>query len=145
MITNTNQSQEKTTSKQSSVKFQTPDNNQVNKHNPEILKILEGCGKEYYMNVSNQIWICRSLPPKVFIEDAQPLTKEGINKICSNPAEYFFELCPSCKSILRGILIAQEKEVEFLEEHKSYGVCGVDERLLSLKISNENLREVLNG
>lgn len=96
--------------------------------NPEILKLLEGCGCFY--NGVTEFDKCFSL------------TKEtGI---------FLNNLCPICENKLKGILIAQEKELEFLNEiskwHEEFSVAYikmVDERREALKISCEDLRKVL--
>lgn len=59
-------------------------------------------------------------------------------------------ICFYCKRKLQGILIAQEKELNFLNEisrwHEEFSIAYikmVDERREALKISNEDLRKVL--
>jgi hypothetical protein len=65
--------------------------------NKELAEIEKGCGKEFEHNIHDEITICRKEPKGVFIESAQPLTKEGIKNICHSPT-YKFALCPECQA-----------------------------------------------
>lgn len=96
----------------------------MNEHNPQINKILEGCG-------------------------IIMLTSDKRKCNCGFQPAYRFDkiLCDNCKSLLKGIIIAQENEVEFLRRlfkevtSKDDGYI-IHERLKALQESNIKLREV---
>ena len=107
-------------------------------HNPEIMKVLEGCGKHEDNEVGT--FVCGDTYGK----------EQG---------KYSgFYLCKSCKSKIQGIIIAQENEIKFLEEFTGgkFGFAEysedklwnkmnkeLTERIQTLKQSNEDLREVV--
>ena len=108
----------------------------THKHSPEIEKVLEGCGNpEYNLRTGNVSINCG-------------------DDLGGNYGEYY--LCPSCKSFLRGIILAQEKEIEFLEDkfiildtpdndELDAGIVrnDINERVNQLKESNEDLKRRL--
>jgi hypothetical protein len=104
----------------------------------QIQKLIEdkskGCGREINHNINNQITIC-GIEPKVFIEDAQPLTREGVIKVCSNPAEYFWDLCPICKAQLEIL-----KQVQDILDKKEKVNKLTDEEILKI-LESEDINE----
>lgn len=94
--------------------------------NPKINEILKGCGNWAYTSPTNTFYDCG---------------KKRLGNV------YY---CKFCKSILKGILISQEKEVEFLNlgiikiEGKTENMeFKIRQRLQALKISNIDLKEIV--
>lgn len=77
-------------------------------------------------------------------EEAHQIANENIPKILEY-LKYQIDIKGN-KCVLQGILIAQEKELEFLEDFKRNNLefdKELNDRLEALKISNEDLRKVL--
>lgn len=97
----------------------------MNKHNPEINKILSGC-------------------------KGNAKTPKGFGTICGYKTCGKISLCNNCKSLLKGILIAQENEVEWLKsirgtiiEENKFTFKEQEQRIKALQESNKDLKEKL--
>ena len=110
-------------------------------------EIEKGCGKETTDLEGEVRWICKKEPKGVFIECAEPLSIEGIKKICKSP-QIEFKYCSRCQAKLNQLNKDEDavrkgfnEDIETIELHKenTAEVMHCDDIIMILKGRKEEL------